>query len=70
VKYLYDKWQKILSWIQTILYPNTDRSAQKLKLFSYQYVLDSPEAKDRIEIAKIYYSAVEIATLFMATWKA
>jgi hypothetical protein len=33
-------------------YPNTDWSAQKLKLFSYQYVLDSPEAKDRIEIAK------------------
>jgi hypothetical protein len=62
--------KKILSWIQTIFYPNTDWSAQKLKLFSYQYVLDSPEAKDRIEIAKTYHSAVEIAPLFMATWKA
>lgn len=32
--------------------------------------IDSPEAKDQIEIAKNYYSAVEIAPLFMATWKA
>jgi hypothetical protein len=44
--------KKILSWIQTIFYPNPDRPAQKLKLFSYQYVLDSPEQKTEIEIAK------------------
>jgi nitroimidazol reductase NimA-like FMN-containing flavoprotein (pyridoxamine 5'-phosphate oxidase superfamily) len=31
---------------------------------------DSPEAKSRIEIAKNYYSAIEITPLFMATWKA
>gem|GEM_PF-5055909 len=32
--------------------------------------IDRPEAKDRIEIAKNHYSAAEIASLFMATWKA
>jgi hypothetical protein len=32
--------------------------------------IDRPEAKDRFEIAKNHYSAVEIALLFMATWKA
>lgn len=31
---------------------------------------DSPEAKSGIEVAKSYYSAIEITPLFMATWKA
>jgi nitroimidazol reductase NimA-like FMN-containing flavoprotein (pyridoxamine 5'-phosphate oxidase superfamily) len=36
----------------------------------YTGSLDSPEAKERIEVAKKYYSVVEITPRFMATWKA
>jgi hypothetical protein len=32
--------------------------------------LDRPEAKDRIELAKKNYSAIELTPLFMATWRA
>ena len=39
-------------------------------LMRYLGSIDRPEAKDRIEIAKNPYSAIEIASLFMATWKA
>lgn len=39
-------------------------------LVRYLGSLDSPEAKERIEIAKRHYSAIEITPLFMATWKA
>ena len=39
-------------------------------LMRYVGSIDSPEAKDRIEIAKNHYSAIEITPLFMATWKA
>lgn len=39
-------------------------------LMRYVGSVDTQEAKDRIEIAKNYYSAVEITPLFMATWKA
>lgn len=39
-------------------------------LMRYGGSIDSPEAKDRIEIAKNHYSAIEITPLFMATWKA
>jgi nitroimidazol reductase NimA-like FMN-containing flavoprotein (pyridoxamine 5'-phosphate oxidase superfamily) len=39
-------------------------------LMRYVESIDSPEAKDRIEIAKNHYSAIEITPLFMATWKA
>jgi nitroimidazol reductase NimA-like FMN-containing flavoprotein (pyridoxamine 5'-phosphate oxidase superfamily) len=36
-------------------------------LVRYLGSLESPEAKDRIEIAKNHYSAIEITPLFMAT---
>lgn len=36
----------------------------------YLGAVDSPEAKDRLEIAKNHYSAIEITPLFIATWKA
>jgi nitroimidazol reductase NimA-like FMN-containing flavoprotein (pyridoxamine 5'-phosphate oxidase superfamily) len=39
-------------------------------LMRYLGSIDTPEAKDRIEIAKNHYSAIEITPLFMATWKA
>lgn len=39
-------------------------------LMRYGGSIDSQEAKDRIEIAKNHYSAIEITPLFMATWKA
>jgi nitroimidazol reductase NimA-like FMN-containing flavoprotein (pyridoxamine 5'-phosphate oxidase superfamily) len=39
-------------------------------LMRYVGSIDSPEARDRIEIAKNQYSAIEITPLFMATWKA
>jgi nitroimidazol reductase NimA-like FMN-containing flavoprotein (pyridoxamine 5'-phosphate oxidase superfamily) len=39
-------------------------------LMRYGASIDSPESKDRIEIAKNHYSAIEITPLFMATWKA
>jgi nitroimidazol reductase NimA-like FMN-containing flavoprotein (pyridoxamine 5'-phosphate oxidase superfamily) len=39
-------------------------------LMRYYGSIDTPEAKDRIEIAKNGYSAIEITPLFMATWKA
>ena len=39
-------------------------------LVRYMGSLDSPEAKDRIEVAKKNYSAIEITPLFMATWRA
>jgi hypothetical protein len=32
--------------------------------------LDTPGAKDRIEVAKKNYSAIEITPLFMVTWEA
>ena len=38
-------------------------------LMRYLGSIDSPEAKDRIEIAKTHYSVIEITPLFMATWK-
>lgn len=38
-------------------------------LMRYMGSIDTPEAKDRIEIAKNHYSAIEITPLFMATWK-
>lgn len=39
-------------------------------LIRYMGSLDSQEAKDRIELAKNNYSAIEITPLFMATWRA
>jgi nitroimidazol reductase NimA-like FMN-containing flavoprotein (pyridoxamine 5'-phosphate oxidase superfamily) len=39
-------------------------------LVRYLGSLDSPEANDRIEIARNHYSAIEITPLFMATWRA
>lgn len=39
-------------------------------LIRYFGSLDSPEAKERVEGAKDNYSAIEIAPLFMATWRA
>ena len=39
-------------------------------LMRYLGSIDTPEAKDRIEVAKNHYSAVEITPLFMASWKA
>jgi general stress protein 26 len=39
-------------------------------LVRYMGSLDSPEAKDRIELAKTSYSAIEITPLFMDTWRA
>jgi nitroimidazol reductase NimA-like FMN-containing flavoprotein (pyridoxamine 5'-phosphate oxidase superfamily) len=38
-------------------------------LMRYVGSIDSPEAKSRIEMAKKYYSVVEITPLYMATWK-
>jgi nitroimidazol reductase NimA-like FMN-containing flavoprotein (pyridoxamine 5'-phosphate oxidase superfamily) len=39
-------------------------------LVRYTGSLDTPEAKDRIEVANKNYSAIEITPLFMATWRA
>jgi nitroimidazol reductase NimA-like FMN-containing flavoprotein (pyridoxamine 5'-phosphate oxidase superfamily) len=39
-------------------------------LMRYYGSVDTPEAKDRIEIAKNHYSAIGITPLFMGTWKA
>jgi nitroimidazol reductase NimA-like FMN-containing flavoprotein (pyridoxamine 5'-phosphate oxidase superfamily) len=39
-------------------------------LMRYMGSIDSPEAKDRIEVAKNHYSAIEFMPLFMASWKA
>ena len=39
-------------------------------LVRYMGSLDSPEAMDRIELAKKNYSVIEISPLFMATWRA
>ena len=39
-------------------------------LVRYMGSLDSPEAKDRIELARKNYSAIEITPLFMAMWRA
>jgi general stress protein 26 len=36
----------------------------------YMGSLDSPEAKDRLALAKEYYSAIEITPHFIATWRA
>lgn len=36
----------------------------------YMGSVDSPEAKDRLAIAKDHYSAIEITPHFIATWKA
>ena len=36
----------------------------------YMGSLDSPEAKDRLALAKEHYSAIEITPHFIATWKA
>ncbi|MDQ3838822.1 MAG: pyridoxamine 5'-phosphate oxidase family protein [Thermoproteota archaeon] len=36
----------------------------------YMGSVDSPEAKDRLAIAKDHYSAIEITPHFVATWKA
>jgi nitroimidazol reductase NimA-like FMN-containing flavoprotein (pyridoxamine 5'-phosphate oxidase superfamily) len=52
-----------------------DDSEYATKILSHNLVryvgsLDSPEAKDRIELAKKNYSAIEITPLFMATWRA
>ncbi|HET6808206.1 MAG TPA: pyridoxamine 5'-phosphate oxidase family protein [Nitrososphaera sp.] len=52
-----------------------DDSAYAVKVLSrnlqrYTGSLDSPEAKDRIEIARNNYSVVEITPRFMASWKA
>ena len=52
-----------------------DDSEYAIKILSrnlvrYMGSLDSPEAMDRIELAKKNYSAIEITPLFMATWKA
>jgi nitroimidazol reductase NimA-like FMN-containing flavoprotein (pyridoxamine 5'-phosphate oxidase superfamily) len=38
-------------------------------LMRYGESIDSPASKDRIEIAKNQYSAIEFTPLFMATWK-
>ena len=52
-----------------------DDSAYAVKVLSrnlerYTGSVDSPEAKDRIEVAKNHYSVVEISPRFMASWKA
>ena len=52
-----------------------DNSEYAIKILSrnlvrYMGSLDSPEAMDRIELAKKNYSAIEISPLFMATWRA
>ncbi len=46
----------------------TEITAQNLE--RYMGSLDSPEAKDRLAIAKEHYSAIEITPHFFATWKA
>jgi nitroimidazol reductase NimA-like FMN-containing flavoprotein (pyridoxamine 5'-phosphate oxidase superfamily) len=38
-------------------------------LMRYGESIDSPASKDRLEIAKNQYSAIEFTPLFMATWK-
>ena len=46
----------------------TKITAQNLE--RYMGSADSPEAKERLEIAKEHYSAIEITPHFIATWKA
>ena len=46
----------------------TEITAQNLE--RYMGSLDSPEAKDRLALAKEHYSAIEITPHFIATWKA
>jgi general stress protein 26 len=46
----------------------TKITAENLEL--YMGSVDSPEAKDRLAIAKDHYSAIEITPHFVATWKA
>lgn len=46
----------------------TEIMAQNLE--RYMGSLDSPEAKDRLALAKEHYSAIEITPHFIATWKA
>jgi nitroimidazol reductase NimA-like FMN-containing flavoprotein (pyridoxamine 5'-phosphate oxidase superfamily) len=38
-------------------------------LMRYLESIDSPQVKERIEVAKTHYSVIEITPLFMATWK-
>jgi nitroimidazol reductase NimA-like FMN-containing flavoprotein (pyridoxamine 5'-phosphate oxidase superfamily) len=45
----------------------TEITAQNLE--RYMGSVDSPEAKDRLAIAKDLYSAIEITPQFIATWK-
>jgi nitroimidazol reductase NimA-like FMN-containing flavoprotein (pyridoxamine 5'-phosphate oxidase superfamily) len=45
----------------------TKITAQNLE--RYMGSVDSPEAKDRLAIAKDLYSAIEITPQFIATWK-
>jgi general stress protein 26 len=46
----------------------TEITAENLE--RYMGSVDSPEAKDRLAIAKDHYSAIEITPHFVATWKA
>jgi general stress protein 26 len=46
----------------------TEIAAQNLE--RYMGSVDSPEAKDRLALAKEHYSAIEITPHFIATWKA
>jgi general stress protein 26 len=46
----------------------TEIAAQNLE--RYMGSVDSPEAKDRLALAKEHYSAIEITPQFIATWKA
>jgi nitroimidazol reductase NimA-like FMN-containing flavoprotein (pyridoxamine 5'-phosphate oxidase superfamily) len=45
----------------------TNITAQNLE--RYMGSADSPEAKERLELAKEHYSAIEITPHFIATWK-
>jgi nitroimidazol reductase NimA-like FMN-containing flavoprotein (pyridoxamine 5'-phosphate oxidase superfamily) len=45
----------------------TKITAQNLE--RYMGSADSPEAKERLELAKEHYSAIEITPHFIATWK-
>jgi nitroimidazol reductase NimA-like FMN-containing flavoprotein (pyridoxamine 5'-phosphate oxidase superfamily) len=46
----------------------TEIAAQNLE--RYMGSSDSPEARDRLALAKEHYSAIEITPHFIATWKA
>jgi len=50
--------------------PEYATSILSQNLVRYTGSLDTPETKDRIEVAKKNYSAIEITPLFMATWRA